>query len=835
MRAVGFMDLEMVNYLARRMVHIGEADDIASATAKVYDQLGLTPETLNKEGKPTPIQYEYIVQKYNDIAQEWNRTKWLVDERGGREWTASEVQAVDWVRFQLAVGVVPDSHWSALGNNVVDVAFDFIPERSLPLRQQFGESLASLTPEQRDYVSRNVAYDIADIIQEETGVTVLRKQPGWGNHEGTVSANTTYSLAGSPAAIDTALDTISLLTQARAVYATTQPGKLVGGYTNSPKTGRHWGIDFIPDVSDVRTMESLRLWLDEQREFYWEGSMNAMDPASMKTSLRSIYTDVAEKSDLAAFEAAAPVPDSVMARLADGSWAKEMGIEEPVPVTIERRLHNVKSRINDYDGDEQRALARIEAGEDSVKVYDEEMGRAVKEALRKRGKDDVRERVAGRHMDSLTARADESIKKANERAHSVSRGAINVRSAADPANMVRQQYSPRGFRGATAYDRGRTTAEHVARGQLSGRRGTVYLKTGKADVTTPVHEVFHLFAEDLDPSAIKSIHEAWWAAQGVPAARRGIAQPTEHNILVREAEEWAAAQFEEWTATGIAPSFDPTLNAVFQTYAQYWQALNPTKTAGLQIDPTVQGLFDSLVPDKHRGPAASFNVDEYRWMEAARIALQRAEDEAFRVHYYKRGRGLLERSINHPYLGMYPASYMWGKVLPELMRFLVKQPFGVDAPFAGMAMANHVYEALQLQMNTDGGELADLIGRFPEALRFIQLMVPGTPWDIPVNAPAWTRRLVQDAWSNKPINPGAAITDTVAYAFGPGRVPNDVGKFISQTFGFTQGLGDILGGTYETKAEEAERAEAERLLQMRGQMPPPTVEQPRLNPDGVIQ
>jgi len=296
-----------------------------------------------------------------------------------------------------------------------------------------------------------------------------------------------------------------------------------------------------------------------------------------------------------------------------------------------------------------------------------------------------------------------------------------------------------------------------------------------------------------------------------------------------------AQQFEEYSATGLTPGNEPTLNAVFNQYAQAWAVLNPNRVAGQAVDPGVQALFDNLTPEVHRGPSATFDVNEYRLLEAARVALERAEEEAFRVHYYKRGRTLLERSINHPYLGMYPASYMWGKVLPELTRFLVRKPFGVDAPFAGMQMANHVYEAIQLELATDDGMMADLVEEFPALVHFLQLMVPGTPWDIPVNAPAWTRRIAQDAWAGKDPDFGRAISDTVTYAFGPGRAPKDMLEWLGEVAGSGQRLGQMMTGEYigpdERKAKEAELAD----LRSRGLLPPEAPAPTRLQPGGVLQ
>jgi hypothetical protein len=182
---------------------------------------------------------------------------------------------------------------------------------------------------------------------------------------------------------------------------------------------------------------------------------------------------------------------------------------------------------------------------------------------------------------------------------------------------------------------------------------------------------------------------------------------------------------------------------------------------------------------------AVWDAQEYMLAEAARQAWVAAEEEAYRVHFFKRGRTWLERSLNHPYLGMYPLSYMWGKVLPELLRFLVRKPFGVDAPFAGVAMANHVYNAVQLELNTDSG-IAELVKDTPEMLHLLELLLPGNPYNLPVNIPAWSRRLASQSMSGQDVSledTGRALTDTLQYAFGPGRAPGDLSKAIGDLTG----------------------------------------------------
>jgi hypothetical protein len=536
--------------------------------------------------------------------------------------------------------------------------------------------------------------------------------------------------------------------------------------------------------------------------------------------------------------------------LADGSWAKEAGLADNIPVEVQRTVYDNYSVRHRWQDDMDRADARINAGEDAHNVWSEEMGKALLEDIENGGRPDVARSLATHELAQFTAVADAALKRTDPDAWATGRGRESLIGpyrgsrwdprtgySLDPNVATQVGRNSRGqpvWNAATQWATDVDRAQRIASGKLRERSGRLVFRRGRANITSVGHELLHIFVDDLEPSAVKGIHEAYYkSAEGKAYLANGGTKPSgkyAHNRLAREAEEWMASQFEEWLATGVAPT--GTMNAVFNDYADWWAT---HKAAAPNVDPTLDAQFGRMNPEMHRGPKALYDVDEYRLMEVARQSLLRAEEEAFRVHYYKRGRTLLERSINHPYLGMYPASYMWGKVLPELMRFLVRKPFGIEAPFAGLAMTNHVFEAIQLEMNTDDGALANLVAEFPEMLRFLQLMVPGTPWDIPVNAPAWTRRIAQQAWEGQPTDLGAAITDTIQYAFGPGRAPKDVLEFAGEMAGAAQRAGQMMTGEYESLEAREKRTQEEAQLRRQGLLPPEQPEAPRLQVGGVLQ
>jgi hypothetical protein len=309
-------------------------------------------------------------------------------------------------------------------------------------------------------------------------------------------------------------------------------------------------------------------------------------------------------------------------------------------------------------------------------------------------------------------------------------------------------------------------------------RAQVFL-TKDADAGTILHELFHVFEPELEDSMRLRILEAYSKATG----KRYVAKKWHGR-----AEEWFADQFALYVREGQADT--PALQSAFNAFGRYIDDVVGKGAPG--VSPEVKAILDDFwaLPGKKTG--AVFDPDEHRIFAAARHSMQAAEDEAFTTHYFRRGRSLVERSLNHPYLGMYPASYMWGKVVPELIRFLVAKPFGVDAPLWGMAQAVNVWQGVALQFNVDP-ELRKWVQDHPELIRFMTMLLPGSPWDVPVNAPAWARHSIATVANNKErvergLEPKGtdvlrSIGETADYAFNPGRALTTASSIIDELFG----------------------------------------------------
>lgn len=142
-------------------------------------------------------------------------------------------------------------------------------------------------------------------------------------------------------------------------------------------------------------------------------------------------------------------------------------------------------------------------------------------------------------------------------------------------------------------------------------------------------------------------------------------------------------------------------------------------------------------------------------LSALRVTLKDTADAANRIHFYNPNRSAFERSLNHPVLGLYPLSYMAGKVVPELARAaFVKMPFSNKTrPFAGYEMVREAQDHLATWAETDP-EGMDALFKSDAVFMFKQLF-PAVPGDVSVTGPKWLNAyLMQLERAGQPPAPG---------------------------------------------------------------------------------
>jgi hypothetical protein len=243
------------------------------------------------------------------------------------------------------------------------------------------------------------------------------------------------------------------------------------------------------------------------------------------------------------------------------------------------------------------------------------------------------------------------------------------------------------------------------------------------------------------------------------------------------------------------------------------------KTREVTLHPDAKALFDTLDKTPQPKNAHNYDMDEQNvlaWMQASHRRADRVSQDLI---HFKSDRSWLERSLNHPYFGLYPLSYMWGKVLPEMVEFLMFRPFGVKAPGVALTATNKMYQHVMNAIENDP-ELQQFMADNEDWMRAIAMLVPGVPWDLPVNSPLWLRRYVEgvatnlqkdiegkkpesyDAWNAfvTDVDYTKIVGDTVGYTAGP--------KQGAETLLSYPGLAAKALGAFQPTEEEKAAAEA---------------------------
>jgi hypothetical protein len=285
----------------------------------------------------------------------------------------------------------------------------------------------------------------------------------------------------------------------------------------------------------------------------------------------------------------------------------------------------------------------------------------------------------------------------------------------------------------------------------------------------------------LQPSGIRRVKAMYAGREGTlpTPGRKGNSQK-----LTVDEQEWLADQLVEYLRTGDASRMPAPLRPLAAHYAS---TLNKSRRRP-KLSAEAEALFRDMdkVPKPPNG--YNFDVDEEAIIKWLYSAHRRSDRMAADLVHFKTERSVLERSLNHPYFGLYPLSYMWGKILPEMVEFLMFRPFGLKAPLVGANMVNQMYQHVMLQMDSDP-ELRAFMEENEDAFRAISMLVPGLPWDLPVNAPLPLRRYIEAAATN-------VAKDRA------GERPEDYGAWESYVtdIDYSRIAGDVIGYTFGPRA-----------------------------------
>ena len=491
-----------------------------------------------------------------------------------------------------------------------------------------------------------------------------------------------------------------------------------------------------------------------------------------------------------------------------------------------------------FKGSERKPFNAMAIADDPLIVFSGDAGLAHVPNIRRFIDVDRRDFI--RYWDHQVRRADPEVWAVGRASQEV-RGHHARSAGVAPATVAR---------GTTAATATRFTARSGAnafriRDQVGGGRGTTpvrrHLHQPGDRITDVVRNLFHIFAEDLDESAIELLRRSYVGARqsdltakadaggkGSRKAKKQLKELAESTQRGRERSlsldesDWVADRFVDYMALAsskrlggsVDDGVDPAVMHIFSAFQDAWKGSEKELMASGYIpaeglDADLLKVFQGMLPDGAEGykPLPAFmDMNQYRLMEAGRYAMSAGEEEAFRLVYYKRGRTWLERSLNHPFLGYYPLSYMWGKILPQFLDFLIRRPFGIDAPLAGLAGATHMWEYFEREMTADDSNFRSFVEDNPELLRFSSLFLPGSPWNMPVNQNAWTRRVMREFHGKK----GAEALDMK-------NLLSALGTQAGYTFGLTKAGGDAYGFAMDAIAavnsSESEKANNETRYQ----------------------
>lgn len=599
---------------------------------------------------------------------------------------------------------------------------------------------------------------IEEFRLDDTGTEIGNEWTGLGPQASIV-------VTGSDQSIEAAVMATGSTFQRREVWATSIQHRPASGGTGLPGWDEQWVTDFVVEPNmDENTMARMvdsELWADQDLV------RMAIALPDGRRAIRVIH-EVGLISERGV-DAIVPMSDPTVQRLIEMGATPQRGIVRTFSHKIDdadlaKREDSLSQMFDDMGGFVDGQGRKI----DRANVPDWEWDSRLRwhvgkladpwlQAADARGYNNVVTAVRNRYRGEALAQVNTSYWKHNP--EHLEEWRARDQTLPPPLRGWHYQLAPgQGVRGATFVN---NTAD-----------STMYMLK-HANVTTPAHELMHAFVPHFEDSMNEAIISAYASATGL---RRRTTTRGSRVVLNGRQEEWLADEFVKYVSTGNVRN--PALQSAFNMMGKLVKEdlkLRDLPTA----HPEVKSLFDQLLGQANSSlSAVPFNPDEYRHLAAARYFMAAAEDAAHTTHYFRRGRNFLERSVNHPYLGYYPASYMWGKVVPELVKFLVREPFGVKAPMWGWVMASHVAQAMALQLNTDP-EFHKWAEDHPQLIRFIQMMLPGTPWDIPVNLPSWMRHTAAEEAKNvvreangQPVKHADILNelkDSADYAFGVGR------------------------------------------------------------------
>jgi hypothetical protein len=219
-----------------------------------------------------------------------------------------------------------------------------------------------------------------------------------------------------------------------------------------------------------------------------------------------------------------------------------------------------------------------------------------------------------------------------------------------------------------------------------------------------------------------------------------VVTPSKHNSAERTYPDDVDVRITRFEPD---PGFGPTPAAAGGAGAP---PTGSSTTLGPEDLPPEPSAADDILAGIEAMPtnnASPFNRSQALIISLLKNKITDAQADVFRLAEMQTQRTVLERSLNHPLFGLYPASYMWGKVLPETVKFLAKNPYAATYTIAAVQRSIAIQREFDRELDDKVGSVDRSAGAF-----LLDYLTPGLPWS---DHSARMSPLVRDIFGGKDI------------------------------------------------------------------------------------
>ena len=271
-------------------------------------------------------------------------------------------------------------------------------------------------------------------------------------------------------------------------------------------------------------------------------------------------------------------------------------------------------------------------------------------------------------------------------------------------------------------------------------------------------------------------------------------------------QSWKASRASDASIPKLETTYtpDPTIEYLFERMAYHhengtmlpvWEEALSMVSRGEAIPADMVKALSKYLPDFVL-PRSKME----QLFQAGSMALMEGTSKAVVRQLYATEKTWLERSANHPYLGLYPLSYQMHKVLPEFFEALfVYAPFeGSYKPFWGAYKLQQMNDYIAAAMETSP-EIKEFVDKRPPLVLWLNGILPGFPTDVSVSWPFWMRGgilgpLTQGNFTDIPGATARSALTSGARTIGPLQSAQQVYNIMQDVSNFVFQPGGLFGG-----------------------------------------